>query len=206
MVRVIKKTEERKREIILAAKELFADKEFAKITMQDLIEKVGIAKGTLYHHFTCKQEILEAVVQDIVDEELVRKRNLLNANRKLSALKKMRLLVTSSNATTIYAKILKGLHHPDNSTIHTRHFACLLSSLAPLYAAVITQGCQEGIFQTDYPLECAEFLLAGVQFITDVGFYPWSKKVLTRRERSFPSLIEALLKAPKGSFRFLNEE
>ena len=28
--------------------------------------------------------------------------------------------------------------------------------------------------KTEYPLECAELILAGVQFLTDKGFYPWT--------------------------------
>ena len=33
--------------------------------------------------------------------------------------------------------------------------------LAPLYARVISQGCEEEVFRVEHPLECAEILLAG---------------------------------------------
>jgi hypothetical protein len=44
-----------------------------------------------------------------------------------------------------------------------------------------------------------------IQFLTDLGFYPWSQAQLARRMKAFPSLIEAQLSAPKGSFSFLTE-
>jgi hypothetical protein len=78
--------------------------------------------------------------------------------------------------------------------------------LAPLYASVIQQGCEEGIFQTEYPLECAEFLLSGVQFLTDIGMHPWSEADLIRRVIAFPTIVETQLQAPRGSFSFLAEQ
>ncbi len=75
--------------------------------------------------------------------------------------------------------------------------------LAPMYAAIIREGCKQGVFETERPLETAEFLLAGIQFITDVGFYPWTDVELSRRAEALPQLVEAQLHAPKGSFSFL---
>ena len=97
------------------------------------------------------------------------------------------------------------LHRPGNVSMHTRQLAVTLSRLAPLYASAIQQGIEEGVFQSEHPLECAEFLLAGIQFLTDVGFYPWSQEDLSRRAMAIPALIEAQLNAPKGSFDFLIE-
>jgi hypothetical protein len=74
---------------------------------------------------------------------------------------------------------------------------------APLYAELIRQGCEEGLFQTEHPLECAEFILAGIQFLTDMGIHPWKQEDLIRRLLAFPPMIEALLNAPQGSFQFL---
>jgi len=80
--------------------------------------------------------------------------------------------------------------------MHSRQMANAISKLALLYEVVIRQGSEEGIFQTEHPLECAEFLLAGIQFLTDIGFYPWSQEDLTRRVMAFLALIEAQLNAP----------
>ena len=62
-----------------------------------------------------------------------------------------------------------------------------------------------GVFQTEYPLESGELLLTGIQFLTDLGIHPWSQEELIRRAMAFPALIEAQLRAPKGSFNFLIE-
>ena len=75
--------------------------------------------------------------------------------------------------------------------------ARLVQELAIVYSKVIQQGCQEEVFKTETPLESAELLLAGIQFLTDDGIYPWSKKDLIRRKKAIPQLIEAQLRIQK---------
>ncbi|MBT4763269.1 MAG: TetR/AcrR family transcriptional regulator [Bdellovibrionaceae bacterium] len=203
MKRINKKASERKSEIIKAARDHFRTKDFRKITMQGLIDTIGIAKGTLYHHFSSKNEILEAVVEQMVDEQVEKIKELLNNNTSLPALEKFRLLIVESNMEEDNEQLLANLHHPDNYEIHGRHLARTIEEMAPLYASVITDGCKEKVFNTKHPLECAEFILGGVQFITDVGFYNWSNEQLSRRASALPALIEAQLGAPEKSFDFL---
>jgi AcrR family transcriptional regulator len=207
MKRIVKKPDDRRKEIIQAARELFQTKEYDKMTMQELMNKLNIAKGTIYHYFSSKDALLEAVVEDLVDEELKRKKRLMKSSqcRKLNALEKFRVLVTTDTLSEENEQILENLHHPGNTLMHTRQLGRYLLKLAPVFAAVFQEGCDQGIFKTDHPLECAEFMLAGFQFLTDVGFYPWSKTQLARRMAAFPSLIEAQLNAPEGSFSFLAE-
>ncbi|MCP4422073.1 MAG: hypothetical protein GY805_36130 [Chloroflexi bacterium] len=90
--------------------------------------------------------------------------------------------------------------------MHTRLLAIAIERQAPLYESLFRQGCEEGIFQTEHPLESAEFILAGIQLLTDVGLHPWAQEDLVRRAMAFPALVEAQLKAPAGSFNFLLEQ
>lgn len=208
MARVVKKAEDRREEIIKAARELFETKDYDKSTMQDIMEKLNIAKGTIYHYFQSKQALLEAVVENIVDEELEKKRELLNSSRvkDLNAIEKIKIIVTENNTDSENEQILKNLHHPENAEMHTKQLGRYIAKLAPLWADLFSQGCREGIFKTEHPLEAAEFILAGVQFLTDKGFYPWSELQIARRMKAFTYLIETQLGAPEGSFAFLNEE
>ena len=202
MVRTVKKPEERRQEIVAAARELFQQQQYEKTTMKDVMDKLEIAKGTIYHYFKSKEELLEAVIEQTVDEYIAAMQALLNETEG-NALDRMQVLITSGNVAEEHEQILEHLHHPGNIGMHTRQLAVTISRLAPLYASVIKQGCEQDIFQTEHPLECAEFLLTGIQFLTDIGIYPWNQEDLVRRAMAIPTLIEAQLKAPKGSFNFL---
>ena len=204
MVRIVKQAEVRRQEIVAAARQLFQVKEYEKTTMQDVMDELGIAKGTIYHYFKSKEELLEAVVENIVDEDIAHKEKLMKETSG-NAINKIRTLISTGSMADEHAEILEHLHHPGNLGMHIRQLAVTLMRQAPLYAELIRQGCDEGLFQTDYPLECAEFILSAVQFLTDLGIHPWAQEDLIRRARAFPSMIEALLKAPQGSFQFMLE-
>ena len=173
--------------------------------MKDVMNKLGIAKGTIYHYFNSKEELLAAVVEKTVDDYVAMMQTILDET-KGTALERMKVLITSGNIAPEGDQILEHLHRPGNIGMHTRQLAVAMLGLAPLYASVIRQGCDEGVFQTEHPLECAEFLLSGIQFLSDIGVYPWTQAELMRRAAAFPALIEAQLQAPKGSFNFLAEQ
>ncbi len=201
MARIVKKSSERKIEIIKAARRLFLTQEYDRTSMQDIMEELQIAKGTIYHYFRSKEELLMAVVEDIASDNIEAMR--LAIRKPGTALEKMQRLITAGRIAEDNKNIVDVLHRPGNNSMHTRLLATMLIKQAPLYAEVIGQGVIEGIFTTDVPLECAEFMLAGVQFLTDMGIYPWTQEDLQRRQEAFPKLIEQQLMAPKGSFQFL---
>ena len=205
MVRTVKKPEERRQEIIATARELFETKDYEKTTMQNVMDKLGIAKGTIYHYFKSKEELLEAVIADAVAEYIAGMQTILDTAEG-NALDKMHILIMAGQVSEEQGEILGHLHHPGNVGMHTRQLAVTLTGLAPLYAVVIQQGCEEGVFQTEHPLESAELILIGIQFLTDLGIHPWQSEDLMRRVMAFPALIEAQLHAPKGSFAFLLEQ
>ena len=205
MTRIVKKPEERRKEIIAAARELFEAGDYKKTTMRDVMDMLQIAKGTIYHYFKSKEELLEAVVEDIIDEDIARREALLEATPG-NALEKLRALLTSGSMADEHGPLLTHLHDPSNVGMHTRLLAVAVERQARQLEGLFRQGCDEGIFETEHPLECAEFLLAGIQFLTDTGIYPWKEDDLLRRAMAFPALIEAQLQAPEGSFRFLAEQ
>lgn len=201
MPRVVKKPFERKAEIIDAAHDLFQAKGYEKVTMQDVMNRLGIAKGTIYHYFRSKDELLEAVIEK-TSEKLIAKMRTAVKQSKGNALEKMKALVKAGRLEAD-SYVFDALHKKGNEALHTRLLVATLMRQAPIYAELIEQGCREGLFQTATPLECAELMLSGIQFLTDQGIHPWTEKTLQRRVLAFPKLIEQLLNAPEGSFSFL---
>jgi AcrR family transcriptional regulator len=204
MTRTVKKPTERRAEIIQAARYLFQTQEYDNTTMQDVMENLGIAKGTIYHYFKSKEELLQAVVEDIIDTNREQLQAVIQKPKK-TVLEKFKMLIEMSNVASDNPDILDALHKPGNEALHIRLLAGSVIKLAPVYAQLIQQGCDQGIFKTRDPLSCAEFLIAGIQFLTDVGIYPWTQKDLNRRADAFAPEIEQLLQAPAGSFGFLSK-
>jgi TetR/AcrR family transcriptional regulator, cholesterol catabolism regulator len=59
-------------EIVDVASRLFATKGYGATSIQDIADEVGMLKGSLYHHISGKQALLEAVIQDVHDSALDR--------------------------------------------------------------------------------------------------------------------------------------
>jgi len=192
----------RKKEILKVARKLFLTKDYDKTTMIDIMDTLEIAKGTIYHYFKSKEALFEAVIEEIVEENMKQMKTLVKNSPK-KALKKIQLLVNAGNISKKNKNIIDQLHKPANDAMHSRLLAATLMKQAPLYAEIIQQGCDEGVFKTAAPLECVEFILSAIQFLTDMGIYPWKKEDLQRRTKAFPMIIEQMLQAPAGSFRFL---
>ena len=69
-MRVVKDAEERRNEILDVAEELFGSKGFDQTSTNDILEKVGIARGTLYYHFKSKEDILDAMIERMTNQLL----------------------------------------------------------------------------------------------------------------------------------------
>lgn len=54
-----------KQEIIQAAKKLFNERGYNEVSTQDIANAMGISKGNLNYHFKRKEDIIEAVVEEM---------------------------------------------------------------------------------------------------------------------------------------------
>ncbi len=60
-MRIVKTSEERKNEILDVAEKLFAEKGFDHASTNDIINEIGIARGTLYPADSFKEHVYAAV-------------------------------------------------------------------------------------------------------------------------------------------------
>jgi len=70
--------EETRRKIVLAALELFVSKGYHATSITDIVNKVGLTKGSLYAHFKSKGDILQLIIERykvIYIDEMVRSAN-----------------------------------------------------------------------------------------------------------------------------------
>lgn len=61
-----RRSEDRPREICAAALEVFAEKGFAAAKLDEIAQRSGVSKGTLYLYFDDKQDLFRAVVRSAI--------------------------------------------------------------------------------------------------------------------------------------------
>jgi AcrR family transcriptional regulator len=63
MNRRIEKGKATRERIVAVARKLLANRGYAGVSIEDVLEKTGISRGALYHHFDSKEALFEAVLE-----------------------------------------------------------------------------------------------------------------------------------------------
>ncbi len=205
MVRILKEPEVRKAEIMDVALEFFNVKGYEQTSVNEIIEKVGIAKGTFYYYFKSKNELLDEVIERGTYLQIKQLKMIIELN-KLNAFEKMQMIfLENQRIWTENERLIEYLHGKENIVAHQKTMVQLVKNYAPLISELIEQGINEGNFTTDYPLEISEFILTVFSFLFDSSIFPRSKAEYLTRIKAMTEMIELTLRAPKGSFSFLSE-
>ncbi len=158
-MRIVKEAAVRRNEILDAAEQLFVTKGFDGTSTNDILERVGIARGTLYYHFTSKEEILDAMIGRMT-ETLLKKAGQIARQKDKPVLQRLTETMLALNVDgDLGNEIMEQVHKPQNALMHQKMQDKLLKGVVPLFAGLIEEGIAQGICQTDYPAEAAEMLL-----------------------------------------------
>ena len=154
-----KRGDARKKEILDTAEQLFASNGFDNTSTNDIINAVGIARGTLYHHFTSKEDILDSVI-DRINEELMKNAKEIADNKQIPLLDRLTGSVCALNVDSgIGEEVMNQVHKPQNALLHQKMQEKLISGIVPVIAGLIEEGNSEGIFHSPYPKEAAEMVM-----------------------------------------------
>lgn len=197
-MRVVKTAEERKNEILDVAEQLFAEKGFDNASTNDIINKIGIARGTLYHHFGSKEEILDAMVERMTRQSISRAAAII-ADRSIPLLERLSAAVISLDLNTGAGPVVfEQIHRPQNALLHQKMQERLLSGVVPLIAKLVEEGNADGTFDSAYPEEAAEMIMtyANIAFDALAGMTP---EQMERKSLAFINHTERILGAEKGS-------
>lgn len=199
-MRVIKEYDERKKEILDTAERLFRIKGYEKCTIMDIIKEVGIAKGTFYHYFKSKQEVLDAVVLRYVDivrnnaEEVLLLENI-NPVEKL-----MRAFMAMQVTNQIDKDLLDNIHKVENALLHQKVLNQLVTTMTPILVKVIEEGIEEKVWSCKYPLEYMQIFLVSSLTLTDEGIFELDSDSEMSVMAAMISMLEKMLNVPEDCF------
>lgn len=205
MSRITKSPEERKLEIIKTAEKLFRANGYGNTSVEAIIKKIGVAKGTFYYYFKSKEDVLEAIIDHTLDQ-IVKMAEQVAEDTSMDALTKMeRLLSNSQIGNEDTKEVAEHLHSPANRELHEVSNSQTILRLSPIFAEIVEQGNREKVFDTKRPLETMQFLLTGGQFLLDGGLFDFNEAELAERRIVLQEIIEKALGAVPSTFDFMNK-
>ena len=142
--------------ILSASEILFLEKGYEKTTTQEIVNKTGLSKGTIFHHFKTKEDILSAAI-DRYNERMAQDMNTwllemgtINAKEKIINL--FNLFYDSAKHTPMSKIALVSL----SPRLLIEDLRGWSKKIAPIITKLIEEGNKDGSIKTDFPEECAQ--------------------------------------------------
>lgn len=147
--------------ILETSLKLFIEKGYDTTSIQDIIDHLGgLSKGAIYHHFKSKEDIFEAVCQQISDAngayfDKIRDEKGKTGFEKLRTLIKAAIVNPSNDAVfAMSSKIISDPKFLRNQIIG------IYEVVSPIYLEpIIREGISDGSIKTDYPKELSEVIM-----------------------------------------------
>ncbi len=163
MPRVVKHPEARRSELLDCAQALFFERGYERATISDIIDKAGVSKGGFYHHFSSKEEMLEALAARLAEAAVAQVRDVLD-DPGLDALTRLNSFLARARQMKVEdAPKLRAtfdvVFKPENIVLYHRLNAAVITVMVPVLARIIAQGKKEGAFHVPDAQSAAEIVL-----------------------------------------------
>jgi AcrR family transcriptional regulator len=150
MSRVVKDADVRRVELLDTALTLFLEHGYERTSVEQITLAVGVAKGTFYHYFATKQELLEQLVERFTDDLFAEAERAI-AGHAGTALDKLRAFMVASAETKLGRKdetlmLTRPLFTPENEPLLNHLVDGWIERTRPLMREIVEQGCAEGTF------------------------------------------------------------
>jgi AcrR family transcriptional regulator len=202
-MKTIKDGEERRKEILTIARRLFVTKGYDQTSINDILKIVDIAKGTFYYYFASKEEVLEAIILDIV-EEGAKKAEMIIQDESISLVNRVVLAIMAQAPEFEGSDEIKDeIHKVNNEKFEQLYMKAMLKKMTVVLENITEEGIRQGIFHTEYPTECTESMLLLGHMMFDCNTFGWKIEDYPKKVQAFLCNAERMLGTKEGEFQEL---
>ncbi len=182
----------RKQELIKLAYELFIKEGYDNVSVDEIIAKANIAKGTFYYYFKSKEEMLGQVAEYMAKRKTMSAEKYFDepvpVEKKLFSI--IVSLVNKDNKTT------EALNSDDNIKLRTKYNEQIVMDAIPLLKKVVNEGNKKAIFHCNHVEERAKMI-----FVLSNNLFS-NKDYTVKDVEVFIDIAEKTLGAKKGMMEF----
>ena len=205
----------RKNEILDITLALFGEKGYEKTTVEDILNRTGISKGTFYYYFETKEDVLKVLATREVEKKLALTGKIVE-DESLSAIDKINKLISEAqriNFTDLEnrMKIYKAVKEYGNLELQQRMHDHGILFGTPLIQRILEQGIAEKTMKTNFPEEVAglyieimnQYKAAIAKMWIEIEDKAQIKTLLKKKTQFYQDLFERILEIKDGQLLFL---
>ena len=180
-----------------AAVELLGERGYAGATIDDIVERAGIAKGTVYYHFRSKSELVSALLDDGLRRLAASFRSEIEGAQGGAAA--LRALVHAELAYIeryqAFAKlVMSEMWHADRDWRDS--LGTLREEYVGVFAGVLSRGIAEGAFRADLDVQTTASTVFGMIATAALDWLAFDREAaLDVVERRLAPLVMGAVKA-----------
>lgn len=197
--------------ILDALQELLEDQEIQKISMNDIANRAGIGKSSIYYYFPSKDAIIDSLIERDYKKSLETATSLakeieMSPFTRMSmifqACRKSSTEFLNQNKTKIIGKNLSKSPQ-DQALIHQKYLKYIITELKPVLTEIMKQGIENGEIEFDYPEQLAELCLIILAVKLNNVLIPSTPFEIEQMIRALIKLLEKGTNTPVGSLDYM---
>ena len=182
----VRQLQERERAILAVAAELLAEQGYRDTSMDDIAARLGLSKGTLYHHFPGKDDLMAALYQERLEGLLAALQSARrDAPGPVSVVHRALGLLMRSHSE-ILRVLGDGMSSPVTALRDRPAIAALLEEIVGEVSAVVDAGKHQGLFARTIDTRIA------VRALYALASYHRYRPLLTTGQVAEQDLVDAL--------------
>lgn len=142
---------------------LFGQRGFKETSIQDIVDQLGLTKGTFYYYFKNKEEVLVQIHERFIDDLLEQQRSIIESSR--TAEEKMHALVTmmiqnirtSVNSAMIFFREMRHLSEEKLSYVRKKR-----DLFQQNIEKLVQEGIEKGEFREDLRADMISYFILGM--------------------------------------------
>ena len=186
----------RKDEILSVAYNLFITKGYDNTSVDEIIEKVNIAKGTFYYYFTSKEEMLDEVINKMINEEIIEAKKVVLMPIPIE--QKVVGIVTSLRPKANELNIVEALNNENNIKMHMKYNKRIIDEATIILKDVVLEGIDKEVFNCTNIEERIKLLLKMSNDTFD------DNNFTNKDVEVYIDMVEKLLGANPGTMSFIS--
>lgn len=192
--------------ILDAFQKLLENQNIQKISVSDIAQTAGIAKGSIYYYFSSKDAIVEALVERSYAASIETAKQLAKQTNIPPFTRMALIFQACRNSSSEFLKQNKAATNSsiqEQTLLHHKYLRYIITELKPVLTEIIRQGIEGGEISFEHPDSLAEIVLLVLTVKIDNTLIPSTKEEIEQIILDLILLLEKGTDNPKGSLNFL---